>query len=556
MIGAEAAIAKGYAAYQRGDLATARTVLQTVQHPQAWHILGLVERKAGQFAQALNWLERAEAADRQNPEIPNNQGRVSMDAGQAVEAEKFFRRALSLRSNWEPALTGLGKALNAQKRWAEASEVWHLVLSHKPYDVAARYNAAMADTELGRLEKADAAYTHLLNEGVDDAAVWFMRGRTRCEASQIEAGIADLKTAWVKRPEAHVLKNLANSLWMASDHAGFEELLSHVPDDLALMAVDLRGQSGDLQGALDAWEALPEQHKTVAAGLAIKSVLHRDLEQIDEAYEAGEAALALMPHDPFVIDAAACGRLMVGDGAGALSIIQPLRTAEPNSQHWLAYEATALRVMGDPLYEFIVDMDAHVRSYELPVPEGFSSIESFNEAFLEALEPVRGFTTHPLDQSLRLGMQTSRDLVTTPDPVIQAYIKALDIPIRAYMADIGKEPEHPLTARNSGNYRFNGCWSVKLTGGGNHVNHIHSEGWISSAYYASVPPETRAGDSKAGWIKFGEPPFPTRTDTSPQKWIQPEAGILVLFPSYLWHGTEPISGNATRVTAPFDVVPV
>lgn len=124
------------------------------------------------------------------------------------------------------------------------------------------------------------------------------------------------------------------------------------------------------------------------------------------------------------------------------------------------------------------------------------------------------------------------------------------------MADIGKGVDHPLTIRNSGEYRFNGCWSVKLTGGGRHVNHIHSEGWISSAYYASVPAETQSGEGKAGWIKFGEPPFVTAPEAPPQKWIQPEAGLLVLFPSYLWHGTEPISEGATRITAPFDVVPV
>ncbi|MEM1035453.1 MAG: putative 2OG-Fe(II) oxygenase [Pseudomonadota bacterium] len=552
----QAAIQRGYQAYQQGDLAAARSALQSVQHPQAWHLLGLVERKAGQYGEALNWLAKAERADQRNPEIPNNQGRVALDAGQVGDAERFFRRALSLRPNWEPALTGLGKSLNLQKRWQEARNVWGLVLQQKPQDVSGRYNAAMADVELGKLDEADAVFSQLLDTGVDDAAVWFMRGRARCEASRIEAGIADLEAAWTRRPEPHVLKNLANTLWMAGETARFERLLSNVPERLALMAVDLRGQSGDLDGALEAWALLNEAQRGQAAALAIKSVLHRDLKQIDAAYEAGEAALAQVPNDAFIIDAAACGRLMVGDGAGALEIIQPLRAAQPHSQHWLAYETTALRVMGDARYEHLVQLDTHVRAYELPVPDGFSSIESFNAAFLEALEPVRGFTTHPLDQSLRLGQQTSRDLVTTPDPVIQAYIKALDRPIRAFMQDMGTAKDHPLTARNTGEYAFNGCWSVKLTGGGRHVNHIHSEGWISSAYYASVPAETRSGDSKSGWIKFSEPPFPTRPETPPEKWIQPEAGLLVLFPSYLWHGTEPISGTSERVTAPFDVVPV
>ena len=37
--------------------------------------------------------------------------------------------------------------------------------------------------------------------------------------------------------------------------------------------------------------------------------------------------------------------------------------------------------------------------------------------------------------------------------------------------------------------------------------------------------------------------------------IQPKEGRLVLFPSYMWHGTIPFS-SGERLTAPFDVVPM
>ena len=85
---------------------------------------------------------------------------------------------------------------------------------------------------------------------------------------------------------------------------------------------------------------------------------------------------------------------------------------------------------------------------------------------------------------------------------------------------------------------------------------MHPEGWISSAYYVSVPDEVSEGKDKAGWIKFGEPPFATVPPTPPQKWIQPAAGLAVLFPSFMWHGTAAISADSVRVTAPFDVVPI
>ena len=123
------------------------------------------------------------------------------------------------------------------------------------------------------------------------------------------------------------------------------------------------------------------------------------------------------------------------------------------------------------------------------------------------------------------------------------------------MQSIGKSNTHPLTARNTGDYRISGCWSVKLQGNGKHVNHVHPAGWISSAYYVAVPDEVQDETGKAGWIKFGEPPFNSTPPTPPQKWVRPAAGLLVLFPSFLWHGTVPISDGSLRVTAPFDVVP-
>ena len=77
-------------------------------------------------------------------------------------------------------------------------------------------------------------------------------------------------------------------------------------------------------------------------------------------------------------------------------------------------------------------------------------------------------------------------------------------------------------------------------------------GWLSSAYYVDLPPSVNA-DSRDGWIKFGQPAL--ELGQEPEHVVQPKAGRLVLFPSYMWHGTIPFSGAATRLTLPFDVVP-
>ena len=65
------------------------------------------------------------------------------------------------------------------------------------------------------------------------------------------------------------------------------------------------------------------------------------------------------------------------------------------------------------------------------------------------------------------------------------------------------------------------------------------------------------GDAAAqqGWLKFGEPPYELNLEDPIRRTLQPKPGRLVLFPSYLWHGTIPFRGEQTRTTIAFDVVP-
>ena len=58
-----------------------------------------------------------------------------------------------------------------------------------------------------------------------------------------------------------------------------------------------------------------------------------------------------------------------------------------------------------------------------------------------------------------------------------------------------------------------------------------------------------------GWIEFGRPParYPCKADY-PLESICPREGMLVLFPSYLFHRTIPLPSGATRVSFAFDVI--
>ncbi len=585
------AIQQGFAAYKKGDYAAAKALLSSVRHPQGLHLLGIVEKNLGNHSNAARLLVRAAKGDPKNHEIVNNLGLVYRLMQCLPEALSSFREALELAPDFRPARLNLGKTLTdlgqpdmalkvlvplasevtsdsrilcavgqayvAERKWQEAEAAFSHALDIEPDHPPSRLGYASMQLEVGFAEEAMTRLEALIRDGVDQGAVRFMRGRTHMQLGNISQALADFRAAHTADPTPLTLKMLAGILWMCEDKVGFNALVqeSTGKPDLAISAIALCKESGELEAALDALNALPAERRNSLEALSLAAQLLIDLEQPEQALQRARAALALSSHDEAATMALVTACLMLGDGGKAMEHIRPMRTRKPDDQHWIAFEMSALRVNGAPQYQELADMDRFVRAYRLPVPQGFDTLERFNDEFLAALDRVNVFRTHPLDQSLREGAQTPRELSDIPDPAIQAYIKALDEPIRQYMRDIGGAPDHLLTARNSGNYRMTGCWSVRLGSGGWHINHVHPEGWISSAYYVSVPEGTRNNKDKAGWIKFGEPPFPTKPPSPPEKWICPEAGTLVLFPSFMWHGTQPIHDGTTRVTAPFDLVP-
>ena len=98
-------------------------------------------------------------------------------------------------------------------------------------------------------------------------------------------------------------------------------------------------------------------------------------------------------------------------------------------------------------------------------------------------------------------------------------------------------------------------WATQAAQSGYIDTHIHEESWLSGAYYVEVPPAIRADDAThAGWIEFGRPhaglpPWPEQA----LRHVWPQAGTLLLFPSFLFHRTLPYAGEGERISISFDL---
>jgi len=174
------------------------------------------------------------------------------------------------------------------------------------------------------------------------------------------------------------------------------------------------------------------------------------------------------------------------------------------------------------------------------------------EQLAATLRDLHKLSGQPLEQSLRGGTQTDGDIFMNIDPVLVQLREAIRATVAEHAAKFpARDPKHPLLAARRDDITFAGAWSVRLRSAGYHANHVHPMGWISSALYVALPPDLGAGE--AGYLTLGEPRSSCfDIDLPPFRTVEPKPGRLVLFPSYMWHGTRPF-GEGERLTVAFDV---
>ncbi|HWJ06742.1 MAG TPA: tetratricopeptide repeat protein [Steroidobacteraceae bacterium] len=592
-------LARAAALLRRGATEDARAALAAIvaKHPtdaEALHLLGLAHKQAGDLVGALEWMRRSLDCDPRRTDYLGNLGNVLVGLHRPGDAEAAYRAALARDAHFRPACLGLARVLTQTGRAAEAieqagallvrddrdAEAWACMgaahaqagttadatraferaLALRPGYGFARYGLA---TILLRLHRTEAALEHFeraARDGLDTPAL----ARSRAEAlfdlgrfdeaeRTLDAGVA----RWPTDLEAHRL--LAQLRFTRGDPAfarSLEQAVSNFPTLPALAAAlaDVLRRAGDPTRSEAVARSAIARLGTTAGLLAALTLALQDQGRYDEALLCATEAHTSAPLDAGLAENVVVLLLALGRAADAWPIIETQRARRPRDQRWLAHLATAARLRGMPEYDALYDYARFVRAFELGVPEGWPSLEAFHAELLPALEARHLLQAAPLDQSLRFGTQTARSLLAETHPAIRALLDALLACVEQYRAGLGHDDTHPYLRRNTGPVHMTGCWSVRLRRGGHHVNHVHPEGWISSAYYVQVPAEVADDGLRSGWIKFGEPNVPT-PGAPPAHHVQPRAGRLVLFPSYMWHGTLPIHGDEPRVTVAFDAVP-
>lgn len=430
-------------------------------------------------------------------------------------------------------------------------------LAAAPGNAIAAHNLASALGDAGLWAEAEPHIRGAITSGGAPES-WLVLARCLQSRGAFDDADNAYREALARRPAydaAHV--DLAQLIWMRTGDSALarqtiERAAASAPADprLALAKAVILENTGAIGDAYALMQSLADSFPDLAMFAIRAANLAQELAEHAAAVAFAERAVSLGPKDPAASIALASACL----GAGALSraevAAQSALEVAPHDQHALALLATAWRAGGDERYGGLYDYDALIQTARLDTPPGWTTLDAYLADLRAALARAHLGRAHPFNQSVRQATQRP-DILTIDDPACAALQHALDGPIQRYVDGLGSGDD-PLRQRNRGGYAYQGVWSVRMEAGGRHVPHIHPRGWISSACYVEVPSTLRGEE---GRLQFGEPGVTMSPVLAPERSIRPEPGMVVLFPSYMWHGVAPYAGPGVRMTFAFDLEP-
>ena len=476
--------------------------------------------------------------------LANGQHQAALDL---IRAGSASERA-ALRALEAGALKGLG-------RLDEALALRRAEVTASPNSAVAEHNLASLLSNMGQAAEAEAAARRALAKGGDAPETWLVLARALVAQSRHDEADPAFRAAIARRPEyVDAVRDLSQLIWMATADgaaavAPIDAALAVAPRSAALHVVRAKAQEYAGVSAQEVWAGLsaaPGDDVAVQSAAA-DAALSFDR---DRALDHARRAVALAPRETRTRLTLATVHLARGEVEAAETLIDAVLTEVAHDQTALGLKATAERMRG--LDGGLNDHATLVRGWMIDTPPGWADLPAYLTDLVTALRAMHRLKSHPVGQSLRHGSQTTVDLSAREDPAIRAFFVAIDGPIRRHLAHLGTGDD-PVRRRNTGDYALAGCWSVLLFPGGHHAPHFHPKGWLSSACHIDLPSAIETGTE--GWLGFGAPPFEGVVPLPIQHREKPAPGRLVLFPSYMWHQTEPFSGEQTRLTVAFDVIP-
>lgn len=531
--------------------------------PQMWKLYAEVLDDLGNPMEALRAVDRAAAIAPGYVDAWHDMAVLAMKTGQTDLAEQALVNLANLKPD-DVRLTQLHASL-AQARGDHDGAVdgFRRVLAAKSNDRRALHNLAVSLRETDRRDEALDAVDEAIRHRIDNPASYTLRAHLLAELGQYEAAVDQYRDVIARHPDyldAHeTLARLMPQLGGGSPVAlnGYRAALAQRPESKPLWLSAIA--SAKALGKPDAMRDWAEAALLRFGDTPDMKMLRASADISAHDWEAARPRLeALATAHPDSHSARLnLAHVMLAQGEAKGAEPHALAATELNRDDQSAWALLTViwRLLDDPREHWLADYERLVIPVDLTAPQGWSDMVGFLADLRPVLEALHSTQLHPAEQSLRGGTQTRGILFDRRDPAIQGLASSIRKAVGAALGGLAFDMDHPFLSRMSDDIAFAGSWSVRLASEGFHINHIHASGWLSSACYIALPPEVADGSDTSGALQFGMPDSAFGLDLAPRRIVAPAAGRLVIFPSYLWHGTLPFESDEHRLTVAFDAIP-
>ena len=454
-------------------------------------LAGIVAQRTDRIDDAVKAFRAACDAEPRNPGRHQNLGIALKNKGDYPDALDAFAIALELRPGHPATLANLGSCLIAAERYEEALAVLRDALLQAPDNVDALNNLGVALARTGRHQAAVTQYSKAL--------------AIRAGHLETTLNLVDALAAVGQCQEAETL---------VGQVLHTQPRIPRAANQLGL----LRESAGDFPGAAN---VMGKAFDPDAPNHALGVNLARTLIRADKPEDALHVCRALASYSP--------------------------RITTPLALALAAYERLGRHEERDAL----MALDRFVSVHDIGDVEGFAHLAQFNSALITELRSHPSLTFEPEGLVTRQGLQ-SGDIADAQTPALRALADVAKSQLASALARFASDAgSHPFLSASPTEWSLT-LWGTILRPGGEVGAHIHAPNWLSGVYY----PEFHHAGSQDDEGAFAIGVLPAELGGGGHTTIlQPRAGRMILFPSYLWHATLPFGGDQERISFAFDLVP-
>ncbi len=313
------------------------------------------------------------------------------------------------------------------------------------------------------------------------------------------------------------------------------------------------GQSARAMTCLEAAQQLDPENADVYHHMGVIALEDGDLQRASANLNR---ANALRADDPDILANLGVALHACGDMARAEECLGQCLALEPENTYAMSALATLyLDSNAYDKYRAFSDFDTYVSASAPSVPSDGGTRDGFLNNLESEIKHCPSLRDAPLHRSTVAGAST--DAMTGDASTATECLRTMFVnEAQSYAARLCCDDDHPLSKLK--NRAFTTCmWGNVLGAGGHQDSHNHPDAWLSGIYYVSVPDEVGGPENgQNGWVEFGRPRAEYYgAEQLDIRLIKPQAGMMILFPSYIWHRTLPLADGAPRISVAIDFIP-